>query len=493
MTLIEYLYEISFGIGQFIKRRVSTRGSLESRSFYGETFSLALLSDFGILDQVTKRNLLDSFNKIDKGDPQFHWEFNNYALLSYIAKSKDEEVKSLIFPLKFKNTPVTNWTLLRSNARLLAKQEESIAIKEAKNKIKNFQLKSGLILDQKHDKSFQYHCFSTAMIGEIYELTNIDVFYKSFINGVNFIRNFILSNGDTTYIGRGQKQSFGYGTLLYILCLAYKLTLDKSILNDIKVITEFLSKYQQEDGSYPLVLNGIKQAIPEKVNMADPNYVGWYPYNNYFDYLPFFAYFVLKASKALENLNIDNLDTKEKKSYVDQNFVKVNNNKYEAVVSKTGGYWTNDLPIPYIVYKGEAVTPCYGGEQFQQSLYRTKGIPLPYCKLLNKSIRWRSVSFLKDDTLTILSPLGIMRRKFVFSEDFIKVQTNVISPFKFVHLYLFHSKTEQNRPNELVIKGLRINSNNKLEQKEIQYSVDGELKLFEDKGTVSNIEFIFES
>jgi hypothetical protein len=493
VVLDKELRSISEKIGGFINTWLTNKDDFECRSFYGESFSLVLLEELGILDSKIKRKLIDSYQKIDKGDSQFHWEFNNYALLNYISRSKDEEVSKFIFPLKFKNTPVTNWTLLRSNARLLAKQEESIAIKEAINKIKNFQLESGLIIDQKHDKSFQYHCFSIAMIGEIYELTKKDVFYKSFINGVNFIRNFILSNGDTTYVGRGQKQSFGYGTLVYILCLAYKLTLDKSILNDIKVITELLSRYQQEDGSFPLVLNGIEQSIPEKINMEDRNYVGWYPYNNYFDYLPFMAYFVLKGSKALVNLNIDSLDTKKKRPYIDQNFIKVNNNKYEAVVSKTGGYWTNDLPIPYIVYEGEAVTPCYGGEQFQQSLYTTKGIPLPYCKLLNKSIRWRSVSFLKDGTLTILSPLGIMRRKFVFNEDSIKVHTKVISPFKFVHLYLFHSKTEHNRPNELVIKGLKINSDNKLEQKEIQYSVDGELMLFEDTGTDSNIEFIFEN
>ncbi|EKN66453.1 hypothetical protein BABA_15127 [Neobacillus bataviensis LMG 21833] len=491
MGLEKDLRLISVNIGNFIMKWLSDKSGFECRSFYGEAFSLSLLEGLEILDDATRMKLVNSYIKLDKEDSQFHWEFNNYALLNYLNMKNDKEIYDFIYPLKFKHTPVTNWTLLRSNARLLAKQDENKAISEALSKVNNFQLDSGLILDQKQDESFQYHCFSIAMIGEIYELTNREEFYKSFISGVNFIRNFILSTGDTTYIGRGQKQSFGYGALIYILTLAYKFTEDNSLLNDIKKVKNLLVRHQHTDGSFPLVLNGIEQPIPKKVNIEDPSYVGWYPYNNYFDYLPFMGYFVLKASNVLHSLNLDKSTHDEKVSYSDKNFIVEKKSKYEAVVSKTGGYWTNDMPIPYIISDGKSITPCYGGEQFQKSLFSVKGLPLPYCHSLKKSIRWRGVSFLKNDTLTILSPLGIMKRMFIFNENSIVIKTKIYSPFKFIHVYLFKKQIKQILPGKLTINNVEITSKNTLVPNKIEYSTDGELQLFEDMGKESIIQFDF--
>lgn len=494
MGLGKELRHISKGIGRYIKTWLLDKEGFECRTFYGETFSLALLGKLGMLDSVTKNKLVDAYKKMNKEDSQFHWEFNNYALLSYAKACDDKEVYELIYPLKFKNTPVTNWTLLRSNARLLAGQEEDKALKEAINKIQKFQLKSGLILDQKHDKSFQYHCFSMAMIAEIYEQTKQKYFYNSFLAGVDFIRKFILSNGDVSYIGRGQKQSFGLGALVYILSLAYKYTLDKTILADLKNVTKLLIKYQNKDGSFPLVLNGIKQSIPKKVDIKDPSYVGWYPYNNYFDYLPFMGFFVLKAANILNSLDVvdtEDIDYQKDNSYADKNFIKINNGKYEAVVSKPGGYWTNDMPIPYIVYKGKNITTCYGGEQFQDSLYSLRGLPLPYCKFLKKSIRWKSINFLKNNTLWVFSPLGVMRRDFIFKDNSIEINTKIYSFFKLVNLYLFKSETKQEQECKLTLDNVDIVSKNALEFKGYEYSVDGKLKLFEDNNKHSYIRFIF--
>ena len=135
-----------------------------------------------------------------------------------------------------------------------------------KNIINKYQLKSGFILDKNDDKSFQYHCFSMAMIAEIYEETRDIYFKNSFLKGVNFIRNFILASGETLYIGRGQNQSFGYGALIYILSLGYKYTDDKTLLGDLEKVSQFLIQFKQDDGSFPLIMNEVKSNIPNIEN-----------------------------------------------------------------------------------------------------------------------------------------------------------------------------------------------------------------------------------
>lgn len=467
-------------IASFLKNYLIDKDSFECRSFYGETFSLALLQRTKLLNREIKTKLLNAYQKLDKNDSQFHWEFNNYALLDYYQNSMDKSIKKYLEPLRFKNTPVTNWTLLRSVSRLLARKDEKLAISEAKNKIKNFQLCSGLILDAKNDKSFQYHCFSMAMIGEIYEHVQDDYFKNSFLKGVDFIRNFILSNGETLYIGRGQNQSFGYGALIYILSLAYKYTNDTSLLGDVEKVKNFLVHHQREDGGFPLVMNGVERTIPKVIDIQDEEFVGWYPYNNYFDYLPFMGFFIAKAEEILRDLDTSKVEYRIPKEYRNRDFVKIVKTKYEAVISKCNGYWTNEMPIPYIVTKGKNITPCYGGEQFQKSLYSLEGIPLPYCEALKKSIRWRALSFFRNDVLWIISPLGIMKRDFLFEDDYIDIKTQVFSLFSFRHIYLFlNDNIFQNK------EALKFDN--------YEYSASGKLKKYISNEKISKIRLNIES
>lgn len=467
-------------ISNFLNNYLSNKYSFECRSFYGESFLIALLYRTKILNENIKDKLINSYEELDKNDSQFHWEFNNYAFLDYYQNSSDESIKKYLEPLKFKNTPVTNWTLLRSVARLIANVDNKLAIHEAKEKIEKFQLISGLILDAKNDKSFQYHCFSIAMIGEIYEHTEDYYFKTSFLKGVEFIRNFILSNGEALYIGRGQNQSFGYGALIYILSLAYKFTEDKTFLGDIEKITNFLLQHQREDGSFPLVMNGVEKTIPKVINMQDEEFVGWYPYNNYFDYLSFMGFFIAKAEEVLKSLDTSRVEYRIQKEYRDDNFIKIVKQNYEAVLSKNGGYWTNDMPIPYIVTKGRNITPCYGGEQFQNSLYNLKGIPLPYCDFLNKSIRWRSKSFFRNNTLWIVSIFGVMKRDYHFEDSYIEIETKVYSIFSLKHNYLFL------RDDILQDKEL-------LKADGYEYSASGRLKKYIDLNKTSKIRLNIES
>ncbi len=443
---------ISTRISIYIKDWLIQENSLKYRSFYGETFSLLLLKQTSILDSQAYSILLEEYDKKDKNANDFHFEFNNYAFINFLKLSEDKEIRERLLPLRFKNTQCTNWTLLRSNTRILCKEDTKLGVKEAKAKIGRFQLKNGLILDDKGVKSFQYHCFSMAMIAEIYMETRDAFFLKAFQNGVSFIRKFILPDGDTLYIGRGQEQSFGYGALIYILALYYKFFLDDSVLFEIKLVSSFLDKYRLVDGNYPLVMNKFQTSEPKNVDLMDVSFSGWYSYNNYFDYLPFMGVFIHKAYdilKEYKNLKINY--SLIQNNFQDNNFKKIVKKNYIAIISKPEGYWTNDLAIPLIFFKDKCITPIYGGDQYAPGLQNIKSLPLPFFEQIKKSIRWRSLSILIGGNILLVSPLGIMLRKFKYFEYEIFITTYVLSPFKVKQLF-FYLPSMQNIVNFLCIQ-----------------------------------------
>lgn len=485
--ILPALDQLSEDIAKFIKCWLIKNGGFKSRSFYGEAFTLDLLARTGLLDTATKNGLLASYEKLNKTDSQFHWEFNNYALSSYYRLTNDSSVLRYLNPLIFKNTPCTNWTLLRNNTRIQAKTDVKYALKEAKDRVKKYQLPSGLILDDKDVKSFQYHCFSLAMIGEIFEATKEQYFLNSFRKGLGFIRNFILSNGDTLYIGRGQEQSFGYAALIYVLALGFKVTRDNTLLGDVKKVTAFIRSFQRPDGSLPLVMNGLE---PEGVEVMPPKVehpIGWYPYNNYFDYLPFSGFFITKATQILRQCDLNNPENAIEQEYSDKDFLKVVRTRYQAVLSRPGGYWTNDLPIPYIIYKGRRITPCYGGEQFQKSIYSLKGLPIPYCETFKVSLRQCSMSIWVGNRLFLFSVFGLMIRSFSFFDSVIDITTRIYSFLPFSHRYLVVNGVKQRDDCILEGEDFTLGSDRKLTFDSMQYSATGQLSLYKTQGCVNRV------
>lgn len=438
-TLARDLGGMAAGIVTFLKKWAQAGDGEAHRCFYGETFTLALLSMTGSLDPQSRKVLLGRYTRKDRSDPEFHWEFNNYALLRYYGMSADQAVLPFLTPLHFKNTPCTNWTLLRSVSRLLARKEISAALREARSVLTRRQLASGLILDERRVRSFQYHAFSLAMTGELYRLSDDPWYLERFRRGTAFIRRFILPNGDFNYIGRGQYQSFGYGALIYALALAFTLLGDDSLLGDIDSLLSYLKRFRQPDGSFPLVLNGTGTTIPPVVDMRDPGQAGWYPYNNYFDYLPALGFFLSNAQQLLVESGAPGkrIVRRPQESYRDGSFIKVVTDNYIAVLARPGGYWSNDMPMPYLYHRGRSLTPCCGGEQFQESLYDLRGIPLPYDERTGISLRQWSLSFFSNNTLRVLSPFGILERTYHFGEGEVRVRSRIRSPLGFRHRYLF--------------------------------------------------------
>lgn len=436
------------GIALFLDQTLARQGTLPARSFYGESFAALLLGLTGNSYASAVERLGELYRKKDKEDPGFHWEFNKYAWCLLYRETGNEMAREFALPLRFRNTAVTNWTLLRSCTRLLARTETAEAIREAASVLRQFQSPSGLICDQPNVRSFQYHCFSAVMVAEIYTLSEDPFFLDRFRRAAEFSERFVLRTGDALYVGRGQQQSFGYGALVCLLAFAFLRFGESRYLAGLSRCLSFLEGFRRTDGSFPLVLNGTEAGYPTASSVSDPRYPGWYAYNNYFDYLPFLGVFLRKAAAALKGVSAaESPAWLQDTSYRDHDFLVVRKARYDAVLARPGGgwkggdgYWTNDLPFPYIVSDGVRVTPSYGGEQFGSSLYTPAGIPLPAVvrggrrRLLRDGRVW---SFFVGDRLVVLSLRGALTRRFRFLEDGIIVEDTQSGAGKVYSRYLF--------------------------------------------------------
>ncbi|HVY81201.1 MAG TPA: hypothetical protein VG994_09495 [Steroidobacteraceae bacterium] len=456
-AIADELRRLAAGIGTSILSHLASRDDFGMRTFYGEAFTLALLTRLRALDACVERKLLRAFAAKDRTDSQYHWEFNHYGML---------EAGRLQTPLVFKHTPCTNWTLLRAAVQVRSGTDAERGLQVALAKLARMQNNAGLILDDPGVRSFQYHCFSAAMIFETYRATREARLLRAFQRAVAFIRHFILPNGDTLYIGRGQQQSFGYASLAYILSAACTLFEDPTLLDDLLRVTRRIRAHVRADGSLPLVIGGGEEPLPHPdAPHLDPRYPGWYAYNNHFDYLPFSGLFLHKAAELLSEARVTRARPVVQEDYRDRDFLKMVAGGTIAIVARPGGYWTNDLPVPYVYSDGRARTGCYGGEQFGRSIYSVRGIPLPMHG--SRSLRWRSLSFFLGRTLVVLSPLGALIRRYEVRERRVDIHSRMLSLLAFRDRYLFP-------PDGPVVRSPRD-----LQPAGVEYSASGALLAFE--------------
>lgn len=473
-------------LGTYLIRYINENRGFRHRTFYGETFSLLFLK---LTDQLTPqlRDLLvHAYTDKPKADPEFHWEFNNYALLKYKSLTSDESVHSLLTPLRFKYTLSTNWKLLRLHTSWLAGEDHTAVRVEASKILRQRQSANGQIWDGKRDRSFQYHAFSVAMVGELFRLSGDPFLRERFEMGVKFIRHFVLANGDSLYVGRGQQQLFGYASLAYALALGQVILGDRSLGNELEKVLNRVASFQRADGSFPLVFNPEEYAsstIPDQKNPAP----GWYPYNNLFDYLPFAAYLLAETATLLDSAPPAHSRSPNMESVsCDGTYLKATTTRYQAVVSKPGGLWVNDLPFPYVVYKDQSLFPCYGSLSYLAANRFDPAFPYPYHTKKPWSLRNSLLSStLSKSRLTLVSPLGILRRNFSFAETTFNVSTRLQSPFGLENQFVFKKGVTQKSARVLEDQLFRIESTAALRIAGTASSASGSLVLYRAQANVS--------
>lgn len=226
--------------------------------------------------------------KQDKKHPNYSWEFVVFAIQKLKSQYQLSENNSLE-QYHEKGTRMFNWFLLRNMNKIFCDKFTLIDKYKLQVGLHLFQNKEGLILDEFKTRSLQYHAFCLFILANIIEQqpTN-ETLKKQFLAGVRCAINYILDDGTSIYIGRGQEQIFGYGSLIYALefCNSFVEPLEDTILN--KLADKVLS-FQRENGSYPLVLRA-RESERENVNFRADSPDGWYGYNTLYDYQPFLGY-----------------------------------------------------------------------------------------------------------------------------------------------------------------------------------------------------------
>jgi len=271
-------------------------------------------------------------------------------------------------------------------------------------------------------------------------------------------------------------QSFGYSALAYVLALAQKLDPSRSYSMILAKVVNLLKASRCNDIEIPLVIGSRCFTRYNDFDSKDTSFAGWYPYNNHFDYFPFSLYFLMKTCELLDDQQqCDNVPILTiPASYSDKMFLRYSNLRYDAVISAPGGYWTNDMSIPYVV-AAERLTPCYGGEQFQSSIYRQHDSPLPYFERFRKSLGWRCRSMIFGQNMIVVSPLGALLRRYRFEESQIVIDDYVLSFFQFEHVYLALPDTAFDK---FMARTARF--------KELCYSASGKIRKYSYGGSFHN-------
>ncbi|OQX86411.1 MAG: hypothetical protein B6D55_06140 [Candidatus Omnitrophica bacterium 4484_70.2] len=225
---------------------------------------------------------------------------------------------------------------------------------------------------------------------------------KTFLNATYFIADKMMPNGRTLYIGRGQEQIFGYSTLLYSLELA-QLFLKKNFFEKkITKLLKLLTHFQRKDGSFPLVLNENEKNLSFHQTLSSKALPGWYLYNTIFDYLPFAGVYLFESYRISQNEN-NNSGKKESfpgmKKEKNSEIVKGKTPTYEfcyAIPTSGKGYYSDELPIPFIVSKEKKdITPIYGGDPYLEKIITPELIPLPYGTLEKSNFKQHLIYWLQ--------------------------------------------------------------------------------------------------
>jgi len=424
-------HEIAEGIARFLARQLGPDGNFAGRSFYGEAFAALVWSAMGDEFAAERDAALSAALGAQPEKIQNHWQFWNYALLR-LARHKSggqarelgkREILETIHPLRLHGRRTANWTLLRALCRLLASERKALAHLEVLGALLRFRRRA-FLADARAVRSFQYHCYCGALLAEIHELTGWKETARAWLEAAEWIAPFIMPNGASLYVGRGQEQIFGYGALIFLLSHAARATGDSNWGDLAQKVMTRLERFRRQDGSFPLVLNELELRDPSSRH-------GWYSYNNLYDYLPFLAWYLLMASEASQQQMGSGgriLETAGLPERHRPGFLIHRSPNYTAVVSEPRGQVSNAMPFPFVCSKGAVLFPCYGGEEVETSA-RADALPLPF------GVResgpdlclWRECRYsLSGHSLEGTGPNLLHRRSFEFGDACFSVEDTIL-------------------------------------------------------------------
>jgi len=377
-------------IASFLAVSQKSDGNFPTKTYYGEAYAVSLWNSYGekyanevhqSLDAISNWESLDG--TLQKNE-RFIWEFVVHALTDPLIGPVDDP--DLIERWKECPHMVTNYRLMRYISRLrTGRQSKRSSVIKAlwttfhppSSGKKWPDDRSGFIKDRHQDYSIQYHAFSASLLFDIWRNASSKAILKRFIRAAEILRELQLPNGDIIFAGRGQRQTFGHASAIFVFSAAYSVTNEERYLTAAERSWSYMAEYQREDGSYPLVLNTNEPDFPTgKPDITKPGLFGWYEYNDFFDYLPFAGWMLRRSAMVLAN-KPESIIKSPKHILPTPQFDRVDCDNYSAVLSRPYAHRNNGLPLPRICFKNESVTPCGGGEQYTPSIYDSRAISLP--------------------------------------------------------------------------------------------------------------------
>ena len=406
MSRREAYRQSALGIAEYLAARQQPDGGFPGPDNYGVAFAFWLWSYFGA---QFRSNAERALRRMDREFPPTHGEFNAYALLHCRSLTESPETEALLRRVRFGRRHSANWMLLRAFCRAAAGSWGGGArgAVEARAAVARHR-RRGLICDRPGVRSFGYHAFCGALLADLWACRRDRWAGRAAAQAAQFLLPFVLPNGDTLYLGRGQQQILGYGALIYLLEAAGAMAGESGFGEAAERVFGYLLRFRRADGSFPLVLCEGEGQEPWSPGASR---AGWYSYNTYADYLPFLGCFLLKAAEAGPARLPEALS---ETAHPDLRVWR--GPRYTAVLSRPGGPPTNDLSFPYVCVAGESLFPCYGGEDAGAA----DAVPLPWgvlaggdCYGFGRRLRYR----LTDAAVIGDSRLVHHTRSFIFQPD----------------------------------------------------------------------------
>ncbi len=314
---------------------------------------------------------LDWANRYESFSGVYRFEFKNYALLQIYSLLRDElsdsDRKRLELYLHGRQNICsyqTNYAMMRAlNSkvayRLFGCATDDVRARFEFGLVSFRQDKDGLFSDDSHHHSFQYHAYVLALLYQYYLIAPSAAVKERFLRGVDYLLPFIDLDGDFNYIGRGQRQVFGYASYIYALRGAAALTgnlyyVDVSLRVEKFVLPTLLKN--------EIVCFAGTAGVGKNVDLK----VGYYPYNNRSDYLSFAAYYLLLAASIdlsavrKGKVEFDYL-APYSRYYSTGNFLLIRDKAFLCVLGGTPG---NHAELPFVLHTSPMVFSTSGGPSF---------------------------------------------------------------------------------------------------------------------------------
>lgn len=284
----------------YLNSALNDRQNFPEEPTYGYAFMVYAAVMAGKGKESVEDLYLTKYIEQQKCKRTFSWEFSCFALNKAHQYFPGDKLAAHCQYIA-KGTRMLNWILLRQLNKVITNRATYITGIFIRLLLMIFQRRNGHIQDELCTRSLQYHAFCLFVLAELDASNKYPWISDKLRLGCRYASEMILDSGRALYIGRGQEQIFGYGSLLYTFeYVSAKYDPSFSVAADR--VWRYVESFQRADGSFPLVLRK-KQQEDSRVSFSSDHPPGWYGYNTLYDYLPFFLCCLLKADALVTEQN----------------------------------------------------------------------------------------------------------------------------------------------------------------------------------------------